>query len=229
MQYSHLVVAIIIGFIFPLYILITGNKTRELIEQNQEKFNVVLRSAAWFLVSLCGLVIISMVVNSTELSVIGLAFVFNPLHVFTMIVTCILAYLLFSKISIPDNKVDKLKTGYKDIMYILPENKKQCNTAVFVSIIAGVCEEIMFRGFLYWQLQQYMPVVAAFILTNIMFAIAHAGTKLKNALSTLVLGVIYSATYVLTDSLWLAIVLHILLDFYAMIMGYKLKQKLKTI
>jgi len=142
-----------------------------------------------------------------------------------LIVICVLAYFTFTHMPISDARADKLTKTYKDIMYLMPANKKQYNASVLVSIIAGVCEEIIFRGFLYWQLQQYMPVYLAFILTNVLFGLGHAGTKLKNALMTFVLGIIFSTVYVLTESLWSAIVLHIIVDFQSMINGYKLKIK----
>lgn len=229
MQYTHLIVAIIIGFIFPLYALLNGGKTRRLLEQNQDKLDMVFQSTGVFLLSLSALVIVSMLLNASAFQLIGLSFIFNIWYVLALIVVSFIAYWAFAKITIADHKVEKIHREYKDILFLLPENKKQYNTSIAVSVIAGVCEEIMFRGFLYWQLQQYMPVIAAFLLTNILFAIGHGGTKLKNTLSTLVLGIIFSTAYVLTDSLWLSIVLHIMVDFYAMNLGYRLKQKLKAL
>ena len=229
MQYTHLIVAIIIGLIFPLYAILNGNKTRLLIEKDQEKLGLVFQSTGIILLSLCGLVIVSMVINSSSLQLIGLSFIFNVLYVLALIVVALIGYWAFSKYTITDERTKKLKVDYKDVMFLLPGNQNQYKASLTVSIIAGVCEEIMFRGFLFWQLQQYMPFYAAFVLTNILFALGHAGTKMKNALLTFVLGIVFSTSYVLTDSLWLAIVLHILVDFQAMIIGYKFKLKIKTL
>ena len=228
MQYTHIIVATIVGFLFPLYALITGKKARLYIIQNPEILDKVFQSTGIILLTMCGLVIASMLINSTPMSTIGLFFVFNVWYVLALIVVCFAAYFIITKINLSDERLEKLKVGYKDVLYLMPENENQYNASVAVSVIAGVCEEIIFRGFLYWQLQQYMPVYAAFILTNVIFGLGHAGTKLKNAIMTFVLGILFSSTYVLTDSLWLAIALHIIVDFQSMIIGYKLKQKMAS-
>ena len=106
----------------------------------------------------------------------------------------------------------------------MPGNKKELQWSIVLSFGVGIMEEIVYRGFLFWQLNMYLPLIPAVILTIIAFGLLHFGTGFKNALSTFGLGMLFSALSIPFDTLWWAILAHIITDIYAMVIGYKVKK-----
>ena len=84
-----------------------------------------------------------------------------------------------------------------------------------LSVLAGVCEEVFFRGFLYGWIGGWNPVLGV-MLTNLLFALAHAVTPLY-ALLTGFLGLYLTALLAIdaTPNLLIPIVAHTAYDFVA--------------
>lgn len=100
--------------------------------------------------------------------------------------------------------------GVNDVM---PRTPADYRLFKLVSLSAGITEEIMFRGFLIWFLTHWMPLWAAAVLSIIAFVLAHLYQKSVTALAQ-VAGIALALTlvYLLSGSLWLAILLHIVID-----------------
>lgn len=88
---------------------------------------------------------------------------------------------------------------------------------VLLSLLAGVCEEIMFRGFLYFWIRQWNPVLAV-IVTNLLFGIAHAVTPLYALLAAFI-GIYLTALVAAdaTPNLLVPITAHTLYDIVAFV------------
>jgi uncharacterized protein len=83
--------------------------------------------------------------------------------------------------------------------------------AVVVILVAPVCEELFFRGFLYRVLRLRMPMVAAALLDGLLFGIVHASSTSISALPILaVLGIVFCWVYERTGTLFATIALHAL-------------------
>lgn len=98
---------------------------------------------------------------------------------------------------------------------LLPRTAGQRWLFAAVSITAGICEEVLFRGFLLFYLQDVFPVVglvAAVVLSSAIFGLAHLYQGIKGVLGTGVFGAAMAALYVFSGSLLLPIVAHALLD-----------------
>lgn len=81
--------------------------------------------------------------------------------------------------------------------------------ALIVSIVvAPVCEEVFFRGFLFTGLAQRMPVWAAVGVSAVVFGLAHA--DLGSFVPLVVIGVVLAVLRWRTGSLWPGILLHAL-------------------
>jgi membrane protease YdiL (CAAX protease family) len=90
-----------------------------------------------------------------------------------------------------------------------------------LSITAGVCEELLFRGFLIWYLGHYTGVIQAALLSSLAFGIGHAYQGPRGIGVTAMLGVFLSAVYLLSGSLLLPMLIHALMDLYAGWLGYR--------
>ncbi len=219
-----IIAAIITGVLFPFHTLLTGKKTIQLLEKDPDKLVWVYKITSRALLIMMIIVMISVIIETVPLKSIGLHFIDDPIWVALLIVASAVSFWIISQISIPEYKVESIGRGLAGVQHILPKNKTEYKWALITTFIAGTCEELIFRGFLFWQLSQVMHIALAVLAVNLLFGIAHAATKLNNAIKAFGLGVIFSLAYLLTGSLWLSMLLHIIVDLYAATVSYKFSQ-----
>jgi membrane protease YdiL (CAAX protease family) len=100
--------------------------------------------------------------------------------------------------------------------WVLPENKKQWKWFAFgVSSSAGICEELLFRGYLIWLLEPVVGMPLAVVLSSVLFGLNHFYQGFSGMIKTALVGLLLAIVYWVTGSLWFAIGLHILIDVYA--------------
>jgi hypothetical protein len=83
---------------------------------------------------------------------------------------------------------------------------------VALSISAGFCEELIFRGYLIWIFQPLLGMWGAAALSVVVFALGHGYEGVKNVLIVGIVGCALTAVVILFGSLWPAIVIHALVD-----------------
>ena len=199
-----------------------GEKDRDYLIKNPNKKIHVYKVTALIQVVLVLLILIGFVYYGESISVIGLSFIKKPLWAGVLIISVLIIILLLQYIKISKQKAEALRNQFKPLLYIAPTTLLEYKWAVVMSIIVGTFEEIIFRGFLFWQLSNYIYVIPAIIVTNIIFGLSHYGTGIKNAINAFFLGLIWSAAYYFTDSLWLPIFGHILMDVYSSTLSKKI-------
>lgn len=94
----------------------------------------------------------------------------------------------------------------------LPHSDADLRRFYWVSLAAGVCEEILYRGLLMGALQMTLGLWPAVILSSIVFGISHSYQGPVGILRTGTLGAILALVVVFTGSLWIAMIAHIVLD-----------------
>jgi membrane protease YdiL (CAAX protease family) len=107
-----------------------------------------------------------------------------------------------------------MELGFKPLVMIEPPTTWQqyLGYIVVLSVFAGICEEVLFRGTIMPALEQY-GLVPAIIFSSLLFALLHG--SLLSLLSTFSLGVIMAVIVIKTGSLWGGIIYHMLNNFYA--------------
>jgi membrane protease YdiL (CAAX protease family) len=95
---------------------------------------------------------------------------------------------------------------------IMPRTVSELPAFFGVSLTAGFCEELLFRGFLIWVLQPLVGLWIAAALAAVLFALGHAYQGLDGIVRTGLMGVVFTAIVLVTRSLWPAIVLHVAID-----------------
>jgi uncharacterized protein len=101
------------------------------------------------------------------------------------------------------------------VSFLLPRTRAERWWWIALSVTAGVCEEIVFRGFLLHYLATHAPqigITGAVVLSSIAFGLGHLYQGLRSAALTALVGAALAAAYLVTGSLWTPIVLHALLD-----------------
>lgn len=86
---------------------------------------------------------------------------------------------------------------------------------VMMALAAGICEELLFRGVFQTYADRFMPVIAAILLTNLVFGALHWRTALYAAIAGLV-GIYLGGLYWISGSLTAPIITHALYDFIAL-------------
>jgi len=94
----------------------------------------------------------------------------------------------------------------------------------FVSITAGICEEIVFRGFLMWLIAAWTGLALAVIISSILFGCAHAYLGAAHVPKTAIVGLVLALVVVACGSLWPAIVIHAALDLNGGELGFRIKR-----
>ncbi|WP_417497302.1 CPBP family intramembrane glutamic endopeptidase [Maricaulis sp.] len=99
-----------------------------------------------------------------------------------------------------------------DYSLIHPETQREHGRFIWLAITAGITEEVLFRGFLIGVLALIMPLWLAAILAAAIFILGHAYQGPQGMVGLLPITAILTLVYVVGDSLWPAIALHIIVD-----------------
>lgn len=99
-----------------------------------------------------------------------------------------------------------------ELQFLFPRTPDQLRGFYGLSITAGIVEEAMWRGFLFWYLGHFMPLWAAAIVSAVGFGLAHAYQGPAAIPRIVLVGGAFAGLYFLTGSLLLPILLHALVD-----------------
>lgn len=101
------------------------------------------------------------------------------------------------------------------LIALLPKTRRELYTFFLLSVSAGVCEEIIYRGFIFAYLLHYMDLSFVVIISSLLFGLAHSYQGLQGIPLTGSIGLMLGLLYVYTGSLWAPMILHVAID-----MGY---------
>lgn len=104
---------------------------------------------------------------------------------------------------------------------LLPRTELERRRWVTVALTAGFCEELLFRGYLFFYLQSYWStsLYAAVVISTLLFALSHWYQGTANMIRVGLVGLLLGVVYAATASLFFPVVLHMLLDLGALSMG----------
>ena len=108
----------------------------------------------------------------------------------------------------------KIATG-EGAGQMLPRTKKEKRLFVLVSLTAGICEEIIFRGFLVFLLQAIfssLPIYLIVIISSVIFGLVHLYQGWQGIIKTGVIGAFLMCLVLVTNSLIISMLLHFLMD-----------------
>ena len=109
----------------------------------------------------------------------------------------------------------RVRARYDRIRTFLPRSDRDYAVFVALSIVAGVCEEILFRGFLGWYFAHVMSPLAVAFVASVVFALGHLYQGFKNAARTFLFGLIHWFVFGLTGSIVPGMALHAFLNIQA--------------
>ena len=112
----------------------------------------------------------------------------------------------------------KLRKQVAAVEFFLPHTATEHRIFKMLSITAGICEEIIYRGFVMWVAASYVGLLAAVPLQAIIFGLGHVyqgdnpASIGRAALKTGIAGLLLALIVVATGSLVPGMVLHALVD-----------------
>jgi membrane protease YdiL (CAAX protease family) len=96
--------------------------------------------------------------------------------------------------------------------FFLPHTPAEHRWFLPVSLTAGFCEELLYRGFLTWLVASYAGLPAAIGVVVVAFGLGHASQGRSGVVKTGLVGLVMSLIVVLTGWLVPAMIVHALLD-----------------
>ncbi|MBD0381257.1 CPBP family intramembrane metalloprotease [Paenibacillus sp. WST5] len=106
---------------------------------------------------------------------------------------------------------EKVSENYDSKLY--PVTGKQQFMFIFVAITVGICEEIIFRGFLqHYAVELGLSELWSFVIISVIFGAGHFLQGLSGVISSTIFGLIMGYLYFVTGSLFVPIIVHIVYD-----------------
>lgn len=98
------------------------------------------------------------------------------------------------------------------MLALLPRTAGEVRAFTALGVTAGICEEILYRGFLLWYVSHFADRPVAAIVAVLGFGIAHAYQGTTGMIQSVLFAGVAMALYILTGSLLAPMVLHAAVD-----------------
>ena len=106
---------------------------------------------------------------------------------------------------------------------LMPRTPREYRLFQVVAITAGICEEILYRGFVMWYLVIWTSAVPAALISSILFGLAHVYIGIPHVIRSMIVGGVFAVLVLGTGSLWPAIVLHAVIDLFSGDLTYRVR------
>jgi membrane protease YdiL (CAAX protease family) len=113
---------------------------------------------------------------------------------------------------------EKIAPAMNGLRFLLPVSRTERFWWALMSVSAGICEEVLYRGFLLEFLRgrleggPQLGLTSALLLSTIAFSAGHLYQGAAGMIKTAVLGLLFGMLAILSGSLLLPIVCHVLID-----------------
>jgi len=110
------------------------------------------------------------------------------------------------------DKLSAIKEQMGEIASLVPQTHSESRLFDMVSITAGVCEEVLYRGLLLVTLVSLVGTWPAVGISSLIFGLGHAYQGIAGIVKTGLAGLVLAWLTVSSGSLFIAIVLHTVVD-----------------
>jgi membrane protease YdiL (CAAX protease family) len=95
---------------------------------------------------------------------------------------------------------------------IVPHTRAEAVLSMPLALTAGICEEVLFRGYLLWALAPLLTAWGAAVVAVVVFGLLHSYQGRKGGVRTGLVGLVMTILVAVTRSLYPAMVVHALID-----------------
>jgi uncharacterized protein len=112
----------------------------------------------------------------------------------------------------------KVAEAVRTMRFMLPVSAKERRYWIMLSLSAGICEELLYRGFLVHYLSGLLAggvalgVLGAWLVSSMLFGLAHVYQGVAGVIRATIAGLLLGLVAILTGQLILPILLHALFD-----------------
>ena len=111
----------------------------------------------------------------------------------------------------PD-KLRRVRASNAPVVAFAPHTRAEYALFQSVAVSAGICEELIYRGFLVWAFRPWLTLWGAALASVVSFGFAHAYQGRRGAVNAGAIGAIFAVLAILTGSILPGMVLHALTD-----------------
>lgn len=139
----------------------------------------------------------------------------GPIALALVIATGGLAFLHARSVGrAPSDQLVNARGQLGDVLYLLPRTAIERRLFAGVSVTAGACEELFFRGLAPWLLSIWMPPWLALAVATMLFGLAHAYQGPAGIPRTAIVGAVMALLAWWAGTIWPAILLHTIVDLH---------------
>ena len=111
-----------------------------------------------------------------------------------------------------DESLAAVREQLREVERLMPTNAGEWRMFLALSLTAGLCEELLFRGYLQWYVGSWLDAWTAAVVVGALFGLGHLYQGPRGVLKTGIAGFVFATVTLLAGSIWPAAALHALLD-----------------
>lgn len=129
-----------------------------------------------------------------------------------LVLAALLAWQAWSYPRASPETREKLRSQLEPLRDFLPHTRRELRSFGFLSVAAGICEEVVYRGYLMWLFGGVVGTLFAVFASSVVFALAHSYQGGSGMAKVFLVGLGMAVLYLVSGSLWAPILLHALGD-----------------
>lgn len=122
-------------------------------------------------------------------------------------------------------KLANVRRQLGELRDLLPRGTREQRWWIAMSITVGVCEELLYRGYLIAVLDVFLELWQSVLLSTVAFGLIHIYQGRSGILKTGAFGLVLAGLFLLTGSLWAPILIHMVMDIASGITGRRALQQ----
>jgi membrane protease YdiL (CAAX protease family) len=119
---------------------------------------------------------------------------------------------LRSVLRIPRERLAGVGATFGAVRVILPHTRREYIGFLALSVTAGFCEELLYRGYLAWALSPWLGDIVGMVVVVIVFGVGHSYQGVRGVIKATLAGAVMGAIVLGTGSLIPAMIVHGLID-----------------
>jgi len=116
--------------------------------------------------------------------------------------------------------LEHVRAQLRHVERMLPRRLVELRRFLALAVTAGICEELLYRGYLIWYLERWIGPIPALVAAALIFGFGHLYQGRRGMLTTALVGVVFGVVYRVSGSLYLGMVLHALTDAHSGHLAY---------
>jgi membrane protease YdiL (CAAX protease family) len=108
--------------------------------------------------------------------------------------------------------LEQARSQLGEVRALLPHTSNELSLFMGLAVTAGICEELLYRGFLIAYAARFLPGWLAVIATALVFGFGHLYQGTSGAIQTGVVGLVMGALYLAIGSVWPLMMAHAIVD-----------------